>query len=218
VKESYEKIAQIFNESRRRPWHEALRLVEIEGDTGLTVDAGCGSGANAEYLIKRLRTRYVGIDVCFNMLKNLKKRCGEINVICGDIRMLPVRDNIATVVTCIATLHHIPSRENRIRAIYEMCRILRKSGRLVLTVWRVESKNRIRRYITLSSDSDLIVPWSWKLNNKVERYYHLYTRNELSEEIHKAKLIYRLSIRIVVSSVLKVGGYLNDVAMVLRLE
>jgi len=216
VKESYEKIAQVFDESRTRPWRDILNILEkVDKSNGKIIDVGCGSGANAEYLYNKYRERYVGVDISLNMLKKLKQKLGNVDLICGDVINLPIRDRAGSTITCIATIHHLSTREDRIRAIGELCRICKNNAHILISVWRIESKEAMRRYIELTSQ-DVLVPWSWKLDERVERYYHLYSNNEIMDEIHICKLIYRYNIKIIVRTIVRIGRFLNDVALVLR--
>ncbi len=216
VKESYERIAQIFEESRTKPWVNILKLViGSVSEEGRIVDLGCGSGANARYLYNTFRERYVGVDISFNMVRNLKNAFRNIDVICGDLRMIPLRDGSAEASVCIATLHHIPGRDSRASAIYEIYRILRPGSEALITVWRIESKDSLARYVELSH-SDILLPWKWKLEESVERFYHLYSKNEILEEIHYSKVLHKNNMKIITSVTLKIGRYLNDVVIIFR--
>ncbi len=216
VKESYEKIAQAFDESRTRPWENIVGIVERIGKHKLKIiDVGCGSGANAEYLYNIYREGYVGLDISLNMLRKLKQKLRNIDLICGEICNLPIRDEVAHIVTCIATIHHLSTREERTRAIGELCRISKRGSHILISVWRIESKEAIRRYIELSKQ-DVLVPWSWKLNERVERYYHLYSNNELLEETHICKVKYIHNIKVILRGIIRIGKYFNDVIMISR--
>ncbi|NPB01014.1 MAG: class I SAM-dependent methyltransferase [Crenarchaeota archaeon] len=216
VKESYEKIAQVFDESRTRPWKGLVEVLDKIANHGVRlIDVGCGSGANARYLYERYREKYVGVDISLNMLKKLKECVGDIDLICGDISSLPIRDRAANIVTCIATIHHLSTKKDRVQALGELCRISREGSHVVILVWRIESKSSLRRYVEIS-DQDIILPWTWKLREKVERYYHLYTANEILEEAHLCKIRYRYNIRIIMRNIVRIGRFLNDLIIILR--
>ncbi len=181
VKEAFEEIAKVFTESRQEPWKEILTL--IEHSQGPVLDAGCGCGANAVYIAKISKQNYVGLDITINMLKKLRQII-DVDTVAGDLTRLPFRDSSFRVVTCIATLHHVAAREERIRAIKEIVRVLKKGGQALITVWSRSVIKNLRDYI--DKGEIVLIPWSWRLNKKIYRVYHLYTDKELIEEVDEA--------------------------------
>ncbi len=191
MKEAYEEIAKIFDESRTRPWKEILDLLKF-APLDRVLDVGCGCGANSLYIIDVLKPRhYIGIDVAVNMLRKLRQ-IRDVDVLAGDVRHLPLRDRCISSIACVATLHHVLTREDRVRAIREMIRTLRRGGTILITVWAREVLQHLHNYV---QDGDIVlIPWSWKLDGKkVMRPYHLYTHKELIEEIldtdHRTRIL-----------------------------
>ncbi len=210
VKESFDKISKIFNKSRRDEWYEILRLIPDNVDK--IVDVGCGCGANALAISRKCRRQYVGIDISLEMLKQLKNLLNNdsrLDIVNSDIRYLPLRNSICDIATCIATLHHIPTREWRIESIRELVRISRNA--VLITVWRVENVEKLR--CLKLRDNDYIVYWSWSLDRKVERFYHMYSKLEIIEEIEHVK---SNKLRIIIYFPYIRRGYLNDVVMIYR--
>jgi len=58
----------------------------------------------------------------------------KLKFIVGDATNLDLEDEYYDVVVSFSTIDHIPGEENRIRAISEMCRVLKSGGYLVITV------------------------------------------------------------------------------------
>lgn len=67
-------------------------------------------------------------------------------VILCDNLTLPFRDESFDAVLSIAVIHHFATKERRVGALRELARILRIGGRLMITVWAMEQKDRkVRR-------------------------------------------------------------------------
>lgn len=66
---------------------------------------------------------------------------------------LPFRDESFDAVLSLAVVHHFATAERRVGAIRELARILRIGGRVIITVWALEQKNR--RF----ESQDVLVPW-----------------------------------------------------------
>ena len=193
LKNSYEKIAEVFNKSREKPWIELLRIVQKYAYK-VVIDLGCGVGANTLYIIDNFRySFYVGCDFAFNMVKKLKtvRNLGKIDVINCDIRYLPIRENSCDLIISIATIHHIPSKNDRIKVIQECFKILKRRGKLLVTVWSCSALNKLRRYVKIN-ECDVLIPWSWGLNQQLMRYYHLYDKTELLNEFCQSFIKFKI--------------------------
>lgn len=66
---------------------------------------------------------------------------------------LPFRDNSFDAVLSLAVVHHFATTERRVGAIKELARILRIGGRVIITVWALEQKQR--RF----ESQDVLIPW-----------------------------------------------------------
>lgn len=73
---------------------------------------------------------------------------------------LPFRDESFDAVLSLAVVHHFATTERRVGAIRELARILRIGGRVIITVWALEQKNR--RF----ESQDVLVPWHPKTNGR----------------------------------------------------
>jgi ubiquinone/menaquinone biosynthesis C-methylase UbiE len=58
----------------------------------------------------------------------------KLKFLVGDVTRLKFEDETYDVVTAFSSIDHIPGREDRRRAVSEMCRVLKKGGYLVITV------------------------------------------------------------------------------------
>ena len=94
-------------------------------------------------------------------------------------------DNYFNDVYSIAVLHHLPSKELRLKFLNEARRVLQPGGLLILTVWKFY---QIRQWLFLLKYTllkiigkskldwkDILEPWG----KKAERYYHWFSKKEL---------------------------------------
>jgi len=58
----------------------------------------------------------------------------KLKFIVGDVTNLEIKDEYYDVVVSFSTIDHIPGKENRRKAVNEMCRVLKPGGHLILSV------------------------------------------------------------------------------------
>lgn len=95
---------------------------------GVAVDAGCGSGRHSAHLAE-LGHAVIGVDASPEMLAFARERVPGGDFRTGDVRALPVADDIADVVVCALAISHLPD----LAAVAELARVLRPGGTLVLS-------------------------------------------------------------------------------------
>uniref|UniRef100_A0A8C3G2D5 tRNA methyltransferase 9B n=1 Tax=Cyclopterus lumpus TaxID=8103 RepID=A0A8C3G2D5_CYCLU len=142
----YNKIAPYFNDSRYKAWPKVRQFLldlqpgsivaDIGGLLQLTVLslAGCGNG------------KYLHIN------KEVFNQGHEVQM-CDGLH-LPYRDGCFDAVLSIAVIHHLSTKERRIRAIKEMARTLQVGGHIMIYVWAMEQKRR------KFEKQDIFVPWN----------------------------------------------------------
>jgi len=168
-KKTYNEVAEEFYQTRRKysPELEELKSYIKAGEKVL--DLGCGTGRLYE-IFKDKNIDYTGIDFSENLIKIAKEKYGD-RFIVGDILSLPFPDKNFDSIWSIAVLHHIPSDELRKRVLTEIKRILKPSGRVIITCWKIKSFFR----------KDIFIPFHGK-----KRYYHVFTRRELKKLFEKS--------------------------------
>ncbi|MCD6243751.1 MAG: class I SAM-dependent methyltransferase [Candidatus Korarchaeota archaeon] len=178
IAEIYDAIAKGFDHTRGRPWPE-VDLVEESP----VLDLGCGNARHASYLEKR-GFEVVCADISWRMLEVAANKFKGERVQC-DAARLPFRDGSFATVLYLATLHHLPSREDRLRSLIEIRRVLREGGKAIISVWalfqpRFFSKLPKMLFSLLKGREfgDVYVPWRTR-GRTYMRYYHLFTKNEL---------------------------------------
>ncbi len=105
---------------------------------------------------------------------------------------MPFANDFFDKIYSIAVLHHIPSRDLRLKFFEEAKRVLKKDGLLVLTVWKFKRwqerllllEYNISRVLGKSKleKNDLFLPWQ----NKIPRYYHFFSETELKNLAQEA--------------------------------
>ncbi len=120
-------------------------ILEILSKRSFVLDAGCGNG---RYLIPLAMEGYkiIGIDISGRMVSNLYSRIKSNNVsadvVLGDIRDLPIKNECVDVVICLfGVLSHIQGSSNRDKALSEFYRVLKPQGTLIVSV-----PNKYRRF------------------------------------------------------------------------
>jgi ubiquinone/menaquinone biosynthesis C-methylase UbiE len=134
----------------------------------------------------------VGVDISQNLLKIVKNKIQKIGInnvslIHADMIRLPIEDYSFDSILCIASIHNIKSRNQRILALKEIYRILNKKGTALISVWsRWQDKYRIYflKRIFNSKDEFGDIEIYWKQDNlNVPRFYHLYSQRELKNDL-----------------------------------
>jgi alkylated DNA repair dioxygenase AlkB/SAM-dependent methyltransferase len=75
----------------------------------------------------------------------------------ADCMSVPLRSKSCDAAICIAVMHHLSTRERRIRCIEELVRIVRKGGMINIQAWAMEQQQNSRRRFAAS---DVFVPFN----------------------------------------------------------
>ena len=122
--------------------------------------------------------------------------------IVADNLSLPHPKHIFDFAISIAGIHHLSTPARRIEAVEAILETLRRpsanssvaGGKALIYVWALEQKNS-RRGWGEDDEQDVMVPWVMKQKDATsggeecrtfQRYYHLYRKGELEENITKA--------------------------------
>lgn len=115
------------------------------------------------------------------------------SVIVGDILDVPHPAAKFDFAISIAVIHHLSTRDRRVEAVRSILELLHGDttapGRALLYVWALEQKSS-RRGWEEGGEQDVMVPWVLKSKGQqdktYQRYYHLYKRGELEEDVESA--------------------------------
>jgi 2-polyprenyl-3-methyl-5-hydroxy-6-metoxy-1,4-benzoquinol methylase len=152
----YEGQAASFAESRSQPQPGFSRLLAyLPQPCESLLDVGCGEGRFGRFIQSHHSLKqYMGVDFSAGLLAIAQSQVlsggkGQLNFYQRDMSQpgfLAGLGHFDTVV-CLAALHHIPGRDNRVRLVQEMADHLEANGRLFLSTWRFLDSQRQRRKI-----------------------------------------------------------------------
>ncbi len=136
---------------------------------------------------------------------------GGADCVEGDLLTLPLADHAVHKAVFAAGLHCVRGRANRIAALVELHRVMVGGGAVLLTVWWRDPKRfrgPLRRteamlrsaatevaptHVAFTSPGggpvppvepgDVSLPWGHGVDAPVDRFFHLYTEEELIEEL-----------------------------------
>jgi SAM-dependent methyltransferase len=169
----YNNFAIEFDKTRYNVWSSVKGfLSKLEKDS-IILELGSGNGKNMLY---RSDLNFYGIDNSIEQVNICKNK--NLNVIECNITNLIFNDNYFDNMICIATYHHLDNDIHRQKCLNEIYRCLKPNGQILLTVFAMEQPINSKFKFT---KTDEIIPW----NNKFLRYYHIYRKDELQEEILK---------------------------------
>lgn len=185
VRETYERIAPHFARTRPEPWEEVQSFVAGRtGETGL--DVGTGNGRHAE-LLAHACGRVVGVDLSHTALAQAGRRAREggfaLDLVAGEATALPLRERTVDLAVYVATIHHLPSRALRVESLNELARVLRPSGRGIVSAWSVAHER-----FDADVGFDTTVDWTLPDGEVVERFYHVYDGSEFARDVDESRL------------------------------
>lgn len=177
IQDVYNQIAHSFDKTRFSIWKGVREFLDSLPVDSLLGDIGCGNGKNMLY---RQDIFVKGYDSCDKFVTICKDK--GLNVTNGDVRSLKIRDEEYDNVICIAVIHHLKTKEERIKGLSELLRITKKRGQVLVYVWAWEQPEDSRRKF---KKGDNLVSFG----DGNDRFYHIYTGGELESELDEIKEI-----------------------------
>ncbi len=183
---TYEEIAPRYT---RKVWPLVKAFLNSSAGKVL-VDVGCGRCSAGVHWVGR--GAYLGIDASVAMLESSPKKLKEEALswrVAALAENLPIRDEIADSALMIAVLHHIETRQDRIKALSELRRVLRRGGRVLITVWAgLQASLLYEAFKALLDGLGKGLRDFLRCSKVGCRYYHLYTLRALIGEVREAGL------------------------------
>ena len=103
----------------------------------------------------------------------------------GDVASLPLREGIAKGAVLAATLHHLPTPEERQKALAEAQRCLAKDGLCLVGVWAREQPKFKENFLYAKENlgnewepGDMLLDWKLPDGRVFKRYYHMFSEEE----------------------------------------
>lgn len=174
LRSTYDRIASDFvSDSSKGVWRHWIRITKkftsLLPENGRILDAGCGAGFQAEWLIKH-GFRVLGIDFSERLLREAKKKVPKATFRLMDIRQLDFPNNTFDGILCRAVLLHIPRKETP-RVLHGFQKVLKPNG--VLEVDFKSGKGE-----ALVQDNEYGYDY--------ERYFVYYSPNEMRRLMEEA--------------------------------
>lgn len=183
--EVYNKIAKHFSDTRQYVWDDLKRFSAFVKEGDVVLDLGCGSGRLYQ-IFDGLPISYIGIDQSEELLVLARKQFQKGKFLAGNMLSIPLPDQSVDIIYCIAAFQHIPSRELQSESLFEMKRVLKPGGKIIMSNWNLFGSYGLRqvssgKYKELG-EGDFLVPWM-DTGGKIlgERYYHGFDLEELSQ-------------------------------------
>lgn len=196
----YEQIASHFSSTRYKPWPIISKFLQDRPHGSIGVDIGCGNG---KYLTVNHNIFIVGSDRSANLVGIASKHQPH-SVVVADILDLPHPKASFDFAISIAVVHHLSTTQRRVEALRSSLAVLKDDAPALFYVWALEQESS-RRGWSEGDDQDVMVPWVMRGSKKANgtnadggtasqpsedkvfhRYYHLYRRGELEDEIRAA--------------------------------
>lgn len=193
VRAAYDRIAESYAAARTQSWPEVVDFITGLPAGGLVVDLGCGHGRHSRPLALTGH-RVIGIDVSRRLLSIGKRAASsspefkQIAWLGADTTALPFPDATFDAALCIAVLHHLASRKDRIVALSEMGRVLRPGAEAFVSVWSADDPHIENLLGGRPKKPDVEIPWRLPDGSAVLRPYHLFHQGELERLIIESGL------------------------------
>jgi len=192
---TWDIIADHFDQTRRYPWQPILDVINSLSSTAVVLDLGCGNGRHLFPCAKHC-ARVIGVDISKSLLSIVQKKIQDnkihnADILQGNLVSVPVQDSSVDAILCVASLHTIHTRRFRRDALKEIYRILQPQGTLCLTVWSRWQDRFLWRFLkelftrNEKEFGDIWIPWKQQTDS-IPRYYHLYSKHELRQDINSA--------------------------------
>lgn len=183
---TFDSIAEHFDKTRNRPWDEVVEF--LEGLDGKLLDMGCGNGRHILEAVKG-DLEVVGVDASKELLTICKQKVidesyasSKVELIRADVKNLPLLESSFDSALFIAAIHHL--KEGRIRSLREAKRVMKDDSKILISSWARE----LDRWDLEDHEREVMVPWHREDEEVIERFYHLYTLEELEEDVRRSGL------------------------------
>jgi tRNA (uracil-5-)-methyltransferase TRM9 len=155
-REFYTRFGDSFSATRQRIQAGVRRALEMLGGDEDILDLGCGNGWFARELAERgHRGTYLGVDFSLPLLRDAESipKTFPAKFMEVDLTKLSAFSGQLSaaghwsLITCFATLHHIPSREIRIGILGAVRQLLKPEGLFIHSNWQFLNSEKLKARI-----------------------------------------------------------------------
>jgi tRNA (uracil-5-)-methyltransferase TRM9 len=189
----YQSFGNEFSATRGRIQPGVRKILERTGRDVAILDLGCGNGEFARQLAESGHTApYLGVDFSLPLLENAMRvpehfpaKFLVLDITSEDWSSIP---DTYPLITCFATLHHIPGEETRLSILRNVAERLAPHGQFTFSNWQFLNSERLRARIQQwdvvglkesdVDDGDYLL--DWRRGGQGFRYAHQYSEDELS--------------------------------------
>ena len=182
IRSTYDRIAASYAAARSTPYPEVLTFLDRLPSGAHLLDLGCGHGRHAGPSLERGH-HVIGIDISQSLIRIASRDLPGVDWAIGSGRAIPLKRGSVDACICIAVIHHIPTRADRVLVLREIGRVLQPGARVLVSVWDREQP-RFRD----ATSADLEVAWPLPDGTRVPRFYHVFAEGELESLVIDAGL------------------------------
>ena len=176
TKEIYNMIADEFDIYRVKVWPCVSEFLKNFNSNSMILDIGCGNGKN---IVGNPHLNFKGIDFSEKLVSICQSK--NLDVLLASMTSIPYKDNMFDGFIAVASYHHLDNDDERKNTLNEMYRILKPKGIGLIVVWAMEQGNKSKFKFT---KRDEMVSWKARNGDEYMRYYHIYSKNDLVDEIN----------------------------------
>jgi len=196
--DTWNSIAESFDKTRRKPWDQCINFINLLSENNTVADIACGNGRHLIPLAKKCK-KAIALDISNELLEISKKKALENNLeniifIHSNAVNIPFENNSFDAILFIASLHNIEGKEDRIKCLTEIKRVLKDDGKALISVWsRWQDKFRKQFFVKWFKQNkegefgDIDIYWR-QHGLDIPRFYHLYSRKEFINDLETAGL------------------------------
>lgn len=171
VHKFYNVKSDKFSNSRIKPWPFTVEFMKNNSrEDFIVLDAGCGNGRQF------LHRNTIGVDFSENLLLDAARK-PYLGLVKTNVLNMPFKDSMFDIVLSIAVIHHLSTHERRLECLLEIKRVLKSKQLCLLYVWHKEAASK-KKFKEIENGDYFV---SWKGENDVLRYYHLFDEEELEK-------------------------------------
>jgi len=191
----YADFGENFSATRQRIQPGVRKIISKLNGNERMLDLGCGNGELARTLAQSgFHGEYLGLDFSLPLLKDAASQPGAFPVnfravdLTGDWSSALTTD-YWSLITCFATLHHIPSRVLRLDIFRQVHALLAPGGRFIHSNWQFLNSEKLRARLQAWETVNLSAAevdagdylLDWRAGGHGLRYAHHFSVEELSQ-------------------------------------